>query len=71
MNHNVRMWTAKLRAAQVEERQWAKAYNKAERAMLRVGKEIEELEKKIGNELAKIEQRTGADERGTGVGAAE
>lgn len=71
MNHNVRMWTAKLRAAQAEERQWAKAYNKAERAMMRVGKEIEDLEKKIGNELAKIEQRTGASERDASAGTAD
>ena len=69
MNHNVRMWTAKLRAARAEEQQWAKAYNKAERAMTRIGKDIEDLEKKIGHELAKIEQRTGADERGASPGA--
>lgn len=56
----IKMWKAKLKASKVEERQWAKAYNRAERAMLRVGRQIDELERKIENELAKIEQRVGA-----------
>jgi hypothetical protein len=56
----INMWKAKLKASKAEERQWAKAYNRAERAMLRVGKQIDELEKKIANELAKAEQRAGA-----------
>jgi hypothetical protein len=51
---------AKLKASKAEERQWAKEYNRAERAMLRVGAQIDELEKKIANELAKAEQRAGA-----------
>ena len=50
----------KLKAAKAEEQQWAKAYNRAERAMLRVGRQIDELEKKIETELAKAEQRAGA-----------
>ena len=53
--HNVKMWTVKLKAARHEEQQWAKAYNKAERALNRIGKEIQELEKKIADELAKAE----------------
>ena len=47
--HNVKMWTVKLKAARHEEQQWAKAYNKAERALNRIGKEIQELEKKIAD----------------------
>ena len=45
--HNVKMWTVKLKAARHEEQQWAKAYNKAERALTRIGHEIQELESKI------------------------
>ena len=48
------------RLSKAEERQWAKAYNRAERAMLRVGRQIDELERKTENELAKIKQRVGA-----------
>lgn len=51
----VKLWKAKLKAAKAEERQWAKAYNRAARAMLRVGHQIDELEKKIATELAKSE----------------
>ena len=57
---NLKLWKAKLKAAKAEERQWAKVLNRAERAMLRVGRQIDELEKKIANELAKAEQRAGA-----------
>lgn len=56
----IKLWKAKIKASKVEERQWAKVYNRAERAMLRVGRQIDELEKKIANELAKAEQRAGA-----------
>jgi tetrahydromethanopterin S-methyltransferase subunit G len=56
----IKMWKAKLKASKAEERQWAKAYNRAERAMLRVGRQIDELERKTENELAKIKQRVGA-----------
>lgn len=56
----LKLLKAKLKASKAEERQWAKEYNRAERAMLRVGRQIDELEKKIGNELAKAEQRAGA-----------
>lgn len=55
----LKLLKAKLKASKAEERQWAKAYNKAERAMLRVGAHIDILEKKIANELAKAEQRAG------------
>lgn len=51
--NRIKLLKAKLRALKAEERQWAKAYNRAERAMLRMGKQIDELEKKIGLELAK------------------
>ncbi len=53
----LKLWKAKIKAAKTEERQWAKVYNRAERAMLRVGRQIDELEKKIETELAKAEQR--------------
>jgi len=53
------LWQAKLKAAKIEEQQYAKVYNRAERALLRIGKEIDELEKKIADELAKAKQRTG------------
>lgn len=59
--HNVNMWKAKLKAARLEEQQWAKAYNRAERAMVRIGKQIDELESKIDAELAKAEQRNCID----------
>lgn len=49
----VRLWKTKLKAAKAEERQWAKKYNEAERALLRVGRDINQLEKKIESELAK------------------
>jgi hypothetical protein len=54
----IKLWKAKLKAARADERQWARVYNRAEKAMLRIGREIDELEKKIENELAKAEQRT-------------
>ena len=54
----LKLWKAKLKAARADERQWARVYNRAEKAMLRIGREIDELEKKIENELAKAEQRT-------------
>lgn len=56
--HNIKLWKAKLKAAREEERQWAKAYNRAERAMLRIGRKIDTLENKIERELAGTEQRT-------------
>lgn len=51
----LKLWKAKLKAARAEERQWARAYNRAEKAMLRIGREIDQLEKKIENELAKAQ----------------
>lgn len=51
----VNFWKAKLRAAKAEEKQWSKAYNRAERAMVRVSRQIDELERKIADELAKAE----------------
>jgi hypothetical protein len=48
----VKRWKAKLKTAKLERRQWAKAYNQAERALLRVCHRIDELEKKI--ELANL-----------------
>lgn len=56
----IKLLKTKLKAAKAEQRQWVKAYNRAERAVLRIGFQIDELEKKIGNELAKAEQRAGA-----------
>jgi hypothetical protein len=53
----LKLWKAKLKAARADERQWARVYNRAEKAMLRIGREIDELEKKIETELAKAEQR--------------
>lgn len=37
----------RLKAAKKEERQWAKAYNRAERAMLRVGAKIDKMEARL------------------------
>lgn len=54
----MKLLKVKLKAALAEQRQWAKEYNRAERAMLRVGKQIDELEKKI--ELATAKQRISA-----------
>ena len=56
----IKLLKAKLKAAKAEQRQWAKAYNRADRAMLRIGRQLDELEKKIADELAKAEQRAGA-----------
>jgi len=53
--NNLKLWKAKLKASEAEQRQWAKVYNRADRALLRVGKQINELEKKIANELAKAQ----------------
>ena len=66
--HSLNMWKAKLKAAKLEEQQWAKAYNRAERAMLRIGKDIDELEKKIESELARIESKTAAADRAASAG---
>lgn len=41
------LWQAQLKTAKKEERQWAKAYNRAERALLRVGKRIDQLERRL------------------------
>jgi hypothetical protein len=51
----IKLLKAKLKAAKTEERQWAKVYNRAERAMLRVGRQIDQLEKRIESELAKAQ----------------
>ena len=59
-SHKIKLLKAKLKASKAEERQWAKVYNRSERAMLRVGRQIDELEKKIADELAKAEQRARA-----------
>jgi len=69
---NVKLLKAKLKAAKAEEKQWAKAYNRAERAMLRIGREIDKLEEKIDGavQLASAKQASGADDRGAGAGAA-
>jgi hypothetical protein len=57
MNSKIKLWKTKLKAARADERQWARVYNRAERAMLKIGREIDQLERKIG--LATPEQRTG------------
>ena len=69
---NVKLLKAKLKAAKAEEKQWAKAYNRAERAMLRIGREIDKLEEKIDGavQLASAKQASGADDGGAGAGAA-
>ena len=50
----LKLYRAKLRAAKVEARQWAKHYNRAERALLRVCRTMTELEAKIAREEAKL-----------------
>lgn len=49
----VKQWKAKLKAAKAYQKRWLKQYNQAERALLKIGKTINELEKKIENELAR------------------
>lgn len=49
---HVKQWKAQLAAARKLQRQWLKAYKQAERALLRVGKKIDQLEKKIDAQLA-------------------
>ena len=51
-SQSIKLLKLKLLTAKAEERQWAKAYNSAERAMLRIGIQIDELEKKIELQLA-------------------
>lgn len=46
---NIKLWKAKLKAAKVEQRQWAKAYSRAERGLARATRQVNELEKKIAN----------------------
>jgi len=67
---NVKLLKAKLKAAKAEEKQWAKAYNRAERAMLRIGREIDKLEEKLDGavQLASAKQASGADDGRAGVG---
>jgi len=49
----VKQWKAKLKAAKAYQKRWLKQYNQAERALNKIGKTINELEKKIENELAR------------------
>jgi hypothetical protein len=49
----LKLYKAKMRAAQAERRQWAKAYHRAERGLLRVGAKIYQLGQKIAVEEAK------------------
>lgn len=53
MKQRVRLWKAKLKAARVMQKDWTKVHNRATRALARVGKHIDELERKIETELAK------------------
>lgn len=53
MTTRLNLWRAKVKALKHEEHQWAKVYNQAERAMTRIGKRIDELERKIDYKLAK------------------
>ncbi len=47
-------WKAKLKAAQVEERQITRQYNQMARAFARACDKVEELEKKVEYEKAKL-----------------
>ena len=49
----LKLYRAKLRAAHVEQKQWLKHLNRAERAIWRLGLTIVELEEKIVREEAK------------------
>lgn len=51
----LKRWKAKLKAAKAEKHQWLKVYNRAERAVLRVNAQMDELEKRIANDVAKAE----------------
>lgn len=50
---HIKAWKVKLKAARLEQRQWARAYNRAEKALFRLSRQIEDLENKLG--LAKTE----------------
>ena len=49
-------WKAKLKAAQVEERQVTRQYNQMARAFVRACDRVEELEKKVEDEKTKLAQ---------------
>ncbi len=49
-------WKAKLKAAQVEERQVTRQYNQMARAFVRACDRVEELEKKVEHEKTKLAQ---------------
>lgn len=42
-----RVWKVKLKLAREQQRQWTRAYVRAEQALRRVGAEIKQLEEKI------------------------
>jgi len=50
---SIKLWQAKIKLLLKEEKEWAKKWNQADRAMIRLGRRIEELEKKIELELAR------------------
>lgn len=52
----MKLLKVKLKAALAEQRQWAKEYNRAERAMLRVGKQIDDLQRKINAYQTKVQR---------------
>ena len=62
---------AKLKAAKADWRLWTREHNRAERALLRIDRQIAERERKIESELAKAEQRPGAAHGRAGPGAAQ
>ena len=45
---NSKLLKAKLKLARKQQRDWLKAYNAAERALERIGKRIDVLEKRLG-----------------------
>ena len=51
--HIVKQWQAKLKAAKAYKTRWLQQYNRAERALHKINKTIDELEKKIEAELAR------------------
>lgn len=57
-SREIKLLKAKLKTAKAEERQWAKAYNRADKALWRLSAKIDKLEAKL--ELARIKQEAAA-----------
>ena len=54
MTQLIKLWKVKLKAVREDERQWTKARNRAEAALHRINREINQLETKIEAAEAKL-----------------